>query len=91
MGRFTTPEETPEAGPDADALLAAIAQTVPAEGDQVPSPCISVCRINAATGLCDGCYRSLREISGWAWSGPAAQRLLWSEIGRRMAAAQRSK
>ena len=88
---MTTPASTPEPGPHADALLAAIARTIAGSGEQVPSPCISVCRINADTGLCDGCYRSLREISDWARLPPARQRLVWREIGLRMAAAQRSK
>lgn len=67
-------------------LLAARARTVSASGDRVPSPCISVCRINADTSLCEGCYRSLREISAWSRSGPDAQRLLWQAIAQRMAA-----
>jgi len=30
-----------------------------------PSPCVSVCAINPATGLCRGCMRSLDEIAAW--------------------------
>ncbi|HWB44827.1 MAG TPA: DUF1289 domain-containing protein [Hyphomicrobiaceae bacterium] len=29
------------------------------------SPCINVCVIDAVTGLCAGCGRSLEEIAGW--------------------------
>lgn len=29
------------------------------------SPCINVCVINAETGYCHGCYRTVDEISGW--------------------------
>jgi predicted Fe-S protein YdhL (DUF1289 family) len=29
------------------------------------TPCIKVCVIDAATGLCTGCGRSLAEIAGW--------------------------
>jgi predicted Fe-S protein YdhL (DUF1289 family) len=32
---------------------------------EVASPCISVCVIDAPTGLCAGCYRTLDEIAGW--------------------------
>jgi predicted Fe-S protein YdhL (DUF1289 family) len=32
---------------------------------QPPSPCIGVCRIAAATGLCEGCRRTLGEIADW--------------------------
>ena len=31
----------------------------------VPSPCISVCRMDAVTGWCEGCFRTLDEIAGW--------------------------
>ena len=30
------------------------------------SPCIRLCRIDPATGLCVGCRRTLDEIAGWA-------------------------
>jgi len=31
----------------------------------VPSPCISVCRIDNASGYCVGCLRTLDEIACW--------------------------
>ena len=31
----------------------------------VPSPCISVCRMDAVTGWCEGCFRTLDEIACW--------------------------
>jgi predicted Fe-S protein YdhL (DUF1289 family) len=31
----------------------------------VASPCISVCRIDPATGYCEGCLRTLDEIAAW--------------------------
>jgi predicted Fe-S protein YdhL (DUF1289 family) len=34
--------------------------------DEVPSPCINVCRMDAATGLCEGCFRTLDEIACWS-------------------------
>lgn len=33
--------------------------------EEAPSPCINVCRMDNATGLCIGCCRTLEEISGW--------------------------
>jgi uncharacterized protein len=33
--------------------------------EEVQSPCISVCTMNDATGLCLGCYRTLEEIEKW--------------------------
>lgn len=31
----------------------------------VESPCINVCSIDATTGYCHGCYRSIEEIQSW--------------------------
>jgi predicted Fe-S protein YdhL (DUF1289 family) len=30
-----------------------------------PSPCIAVCRLDEATGFCEGCYRTIDEIREW--------------------------
>lgn len=32
----------------------------------VPSPCVDVCRMDALTGWCEGCQRTLREIAAWS-------------------------
>ena len=32
---------------------------------EVKSPCISVCTMDEASGLCLGCYRTIDEIQGW--------------------------
>jgi predicted Fe-S protein YdhL (DUF1289 family) len=34
--------------------------------DDVPSPCINVCRMDARTGFCEGCFRTLDEIACWS-------------------------
>jgi uncharacterized protein len=31
----------------------------------IPSPCIGVCRLDPATGLCAGCMRTTAEIEAW--------------------------
>lgn len=41
--------------------------------EEVPSPCISVCAMNEATGLCLGCYRTIEEIEQW-WDLDSAQK-----------------
>jgi len=39
----------------------------PAAPAEAPlSPCIGLCRIDAASGLCSGCLRSLDEIALWS-------------------------
>jgi uncharacterized protein len=37
-----------------------------AEHPSLLSPCIKVCAIDAATGLCAGCARTRAEIAGWS-------------------------
>jgi hypothetical protein len=54
-----------------------------ADDEPVPSPCISVCRMDASTGLCAGCYRTLDEIARWRSMDEAARRALWRELVRR--------
>lgn len=66
------------------ALLTARAELAKQEGAVVPSPCISVCRISATDGFCEGCFRTLGEVSGWARSSQTAKRLLWQTILQRM-------
>jgi predicted Fe-S protein YdhL (DUF1289 family) len=39
--------------------------------DDVPSPCINVCRMDERTALCAGCFRTLDEIA--CWSGYARE------------------
>lgn len=31
----------------------------------VPSPCVNVCQMDPASGLCRGCLRTLDEIASW--------------------------
>jgi len=33
--------------------------------DQGASPCVGVCRLDSATGLCLGCGRTIGEIAAW--------------------------
>ncbi len=51
----------------------------------VPSPCINVCRMQAS-GLCEGCARTLDEIAGWASKSEADKRETWRHIEQRRAA-----
>ena len=33
---------------------------------EVASPCVNVCRMDAASGYCEGCGRKLDEIASWS-------------------------
>lgn len=68
------------------ALLADRARSVQLSAPDavVPSPCLSVCRIDAARGVCEGCFRTLDEIARWGGNGPQAQRAVWAKIASRI-------
>ncbi|MBU6261279.1 MAG: DUF1289 domain-containing protein [Burkholderiales bacterium] len=54
-----------------------------AAASTVPSPCIGVCRMDEARGLCAGCLRTLDEIAQWSVLDDAGKREVWRELGRR--------
>jgi hypothetical protein len=49
----------------------------------VPSPCISVCRMDAVTGLCEGCFRTLEEIAAWGLASDGEKREVWKTLAER--------
>jgi predicted Fe-S protein YdhL (DUF1289 family) len=64
-------------------LIAERAREVRAMADgkaMLPSPCISVCRMDAATGLCEGCFRTIDEIVGWGAAPEARKREVWNRL-----------
>ncbi len=55
----------------------------------VPSPCISVCRMDEATGWCLGCARTIDEIAAWGSLDDDAKREVWARLPARRAELQR--
>ncbi|WP_106283990.1 MULTISPECIES: DUF1289 domain-containing protein [unclassified Paraburkholderia] len=51
----------------------------------VPSPCINVCRMDASTGWCEGCLRTIDEIANWSLFDDDAKRAVWDAIELRHA------
>jgi hypothetical protein len=49
----------------------------------VPSPCINICRMDEATGLCEGCLRTLDEIACWSLLDDAEKGEVWQQLARR--------
>lgn len=49
----------------------------------VPSPCVSICRIDPASGWCEGCLRTLDEIAGWSVMPEADKRAVWKALPAR--------
>jgi predicted Fe-S protein YdhL (DUF1289 family) len=52
-------------------------------GSGVPSPCLSVCRIDPGTGWCAGCMRSLDEITDWRDLSDDEKRQVWKQLPQR--------
>jgi predicted Fe-S protein YdhL (DUF1289 family) len=69
-----------------DLRLAAQAKRVLQSADVPPSPCISICRMSDDTTYCEGCWRTLDEIGGWAQRSADDKRTVWQLIGARLAA-----
>lgn len=55
----------------------------------VPSPCISVCRMDTATGWCEGCLRTLDEIGAWSLLDEDEKRGVWQLLSQRRVAWRR--
>lgn len=49
------------------------------------SPCINVCRMDAATGWCEGCLRTLEEIAAWGGQGDAERCAVLARLPARRA------
>jgi uncharacterized protein len=60
------------------------------DGD-VPSPCLSVCRMDPARQLCEGCFRTIDEIAAWSRMRDEAKREVWEAIGQRIASMEEDR
>ena len=47
---------------------------------RLPSPCISHCVMEKASGLCAGCQRTIEEIVAWGSASEAQRRSIWQAI-----------
>lgn len=65
--------------------LRALAELAQDSHHPVPSPCISVCRMDPDSGLCLGCWRDIDEIVAWGRLDEDGKRVVWQTITERMA------
>ncbi|NMG55579.1 DUF1289 domain-containing protein [Aromatoleum aromaticum] len=49
------------------------------------SPCINLCRIDAGTGYCEGCFRTLDEIARWSRHADVEKHRILEAVDRRRA------
>lgn len=75
----------PRVGTAATALPVAAAPAPAAP--PVASPCIDICRMDAESGLCEGCARTLDEIALWSQLDDADKRAVLAQLPARRAAA----
>lgn len=59
----------------------------PAQAPQpaVASPCVSVCEMDDASGLCRGCLRTLDEIAHWGLYDDDEKRAVLGQLAQRRA------
>jgi predicted Fe-S protein YdhL (DUF1289 family) len=51
--------------------------------DLIESPCVKVCAIDATTGWCLGCGRSMAEIASWSTLPTEQRRAVMGELAGR--------
>jgi len=61
--------------------------TQPAPGvasvERPASPCINICRMDARTGWCEGCLRTIAEITVWSRLSTAEREPIWASLPAR--------
>ncbi len=50
----------------------------------VPSPCISVCRLDAKSRRCEGCYRTTGEIEAWMVLDEPERIAIWQRLAQHL-------
>jgi predicted Fe-S protein YdhL (DUF1289 family) len=51
--------------------------------DEIASPCVKICVIHPAAGLCIGCLRSRDEIAAWSRMRPETRAAVMAELPAR--------
>lgn len=49
----------------------------------IATPCVNVCRMSEASGLCAGCLRTRDEIAAWSGADAAARRAILAAVADR--------
>ena len=54
------------------------------DDEPVPSPCVSVCQMDAERVFCIGCLRTLDELRAWSTLNNTDKRAVWQLIEGRL-------
>lgn len=49
----------------------------------VESPCINICRMDPLSGYCEGCFRTLEEITAWSRADDDLKREILDRVATR--------
>ena len=49
----------------------------------IATPCVQVCVVDGASGLCLGCFRTLGEVAGWSRLDDGARATIMADLPRR--------
>jgi predicted Fe-S protein YdhL (DUF1289 family) len=52
----------------------------------IESPCVNICTLDARSGICLGCGRTIDEIAGWTAMNAAERGHIISELPARLTA-----
>jgi predicted Fe-S protein YdhL (DUF1289 family) len=55
------------------------------------TPCVDICAIDASSGLCSGCGRTIEEIANWASMSPEQRRAVMAALPARRESADEAK
>jgi len=61
----------------------AVPGAAPELASPVPSPCVSLCKMDAERRYCMGCLRTIEEIVNWSKADDDYKRGVWAEIRQR--------
>jgi uncharacterized protein len=54
----------------------------------IESPCVNICTLDARSGICLGCGRTVDEIARWTAITPAERTRVMSELPARLASSK---
>jgi len=74
-------------GPYFAFMSSTVARTPQTPPRAIATPCVKVCVVDGASGLCLGCWRTLSEIGGWAGMTDEARAVVMAELPGRAAKA----
>lgn len=49
----------------------------------IPSPCTNICRMSPDTGWCEGCQRTIEEITRWSRTSDDDRRTILAAVAER--------